>query len=205
MSKKAKTKVSLQTEELKDFLKHIITNNRHLQTKGKIPAAVEVVGESGIGKTSTILQVAEEMNLDCVKINLSQIEEIGDLTGYPVRQFQVCKAIPSSAKVPVEKIVEKTVIENRPTMRTVMVEGKEVQREVMIPTEVKIQEKVVEEITEDITECLWIDEQATDEYIKRGYQFTGEKRMSYCPPEWIAGKEKGGILLLDDWNRADYK
>lgn len=27
--------------------------------------------------------------------------------------------------------------------------------------------------------------------------------MSYCPPEWISGKEKGGILLLDDWNRAD--
>jgi hypothetical protein len=27
--------------------------------------------------------------------------------------------------------------------------------------------------------------------------------MSYCPPEWIANKERGGILLLDDWNRAD--
>jgi hypothetical protein len=29
--------------------------------------------------------------------------------------------------------------------------------------------------------------------------------MSYCPPEWIANKEKGGILLLDDWNRADVR
>jgi hypothetical protein len=27
--------------------------------------------------------------------------------------------------------------------------------------------------------------------------------MSYAAPEWIAGKEDGGILLLDDWNRAD--
>jgi hypothetical protein len=27
--------------------------------------------------------------------------------------------------------------------------------------------------------------------------------MSYCPPEWIANKANGGILLLDDWNRAD--
>jgi hypothetical protein len=29
--------------------------------------------------------------------------------------------------------------------------------------------------------------------------------MSYCAPEWISGKEKGGILLLDDWNRADIR
>jgi hypothetical protein len=29
--------------------------------------------------------------------------------------------------------------------------------------------------------------------------------MSYCPPEWISGKDNGGILLLDDWNRADMR
>ena len=29
--------------------------------------------------------------------------------------------------------------------------------------------------------------------------------MSYCAPEWIAGKKDGGILLLDDWNRADVR
>jgi hypothetical protein len=29
--------------------------------------------------------------------------------------------------------------------------------------------------------------------------------MSYCPPEWIADKTKGGILILDDWNRADIR
>ena len=29
--------------------------------------------------------------------------------------------------------------------------------------------------------------------------------MSYCPPEWISGKANGGILLLDDWNRADVR
>ena len=29
--------------------------------------------------------------------------------------------------------------------------------------------------------------------------------MSYCAPEWIADKKKGGILLLDDWNRADVR
>jgi hypothetical protein len=29
--------------------------------------------------------------------------------------------------------------------------------------------------------------------------------MSYCPPEWIADKTDGGILILDDWNRADVR
>ena len=29
--------------------------------------------------------------------------------------------------------------------------------------------------------------------------------MSYCPPEWIADKQGGGILILDDWNRADIR
>ena len=34
---------------------------------------------------------------------------------------------------------------------------------------------------------------------------TGKNRMSYCAPEWISDKKEGGILLLDDWNRADMR
>jgi len=49
---------------------------------------------------------------------------------------------------------------------------------------------------------LWVDELAVNEYLKNGYKMTGKNRMSYCPPEWIADKKDGGILLLDDWNRA---
>ena len=41
--------------------------------------------------------------------------------------------------------------------------------------------------------------------FRSGYKFTGQNRMSYCPPEWISGKTNGGILLLDDWNRADIR
>lgn len=54
-------------------------------------------------------------------------------------------------------------------------------------------------------ECLWVDEQAIHTYEKEGYGFTGKKQMSYCPPEWIADKPEGGILLLDDYNRADQR
>ena len=140
--------MSLNIKEAKQFLKHIINNNRYLQAQGKPPVAVEVVGDSGIGKTSTILQLAKETDLHFVKLNLAQIEELGDLVGFPIRQFEVCK-------------------------------------------------------TEN--DCLWIDEHAVEEYTKQGYSFTGKNRMSYCPPEWISGKTSGGILLLDDWNRADVR
>ena len=151
MAKKEKTKhaqVSLNVKEAKQFLKHIIDNNRYLQKQNKPPVAVEVIGDSGIGKTSTIVQLANELDLNFVKLNLAQIEELGDLVGFPIRQFEVCQ---------------------------------------------------------NNDKCLWIDEHAVDEYTKQGYTFTGKNRMSYCPPEWISGKSTGGILLLDDWNRADMR
>ena len=148
MTKKTHQPVSLNINEAKEFLTHIVKNNRFLQENKKLPVATEIIGDSGIGKTSMVLQVAEELDLNLVKLNLSQIEELGDLVGFPIRQFEVCK---------------------------------------------------------DKDNCSWIDEHAVEEYTKLGYKFTGQNRMSYCPPEWIAGKTKGGILLLDDWNRADIR
>ncbi len=57
----ASRQVDLNVKEAKEFLKHIISNNRYLQSGGKPPVAVEVVGDSGIGKTSTIVQLAKEL------------------------------------------------------------------------------------------------------------------------------------------------
>ena len=144
--------VSLNTDELKNFLTHIITNNRHLQGLGKNMVSTEVVGESGIGKTSTVVQLADELNLNFVKLNLAQIEELGDLVGFPIRQFQMAKKDEN----------DKWIIK-------------------------------------------WADEHLIEDFRKKGYQSTGKSQMSYCPPEWIADKKGGGILLLDDWNRADIR
>jgi hypothetical protein len=151
MAKKSTSKtnasVSLNVNELKDFLKHIIDNNRFLQENNKPMVSTEVVGDSGIGKTSSIVQLADELGLNFVKLNLAQIEEIGDLVGFPIRQFE-------------------------------MKEGKKTE---------------------------WVDENNVEDYRKKGFESTGLNRMSYCPPEWISGKTNGGILLLDDWNRADMR
>jgi len=43
------------------------------------------------GKTSAILQVAEELDLQCIKLNLSQLEEIGDLVGFPMKEHEMIK------------------------------------------------------------------------------------------------------------------
>jgi len=142
----AKT-LEVTTKELKGLLKHVINNNKFLQEQGKTPLAICVEGEAGIGKTSSIEQLASELNMQFVKLNLAQIEEISDLIGFPIRQFQLCKE----------------------------------------------------------EECLWIDEPAVQEFQHQGYKFTGNKRMAYCAPEWIAGKGENGILILDDFTRADQR
>ena len=146
-SKPTTQRISLNINEAKDFLRHIVNNNRYLQENNKPPVAVEIVGDSGIGKTSSIVQLKDELGFNFVKLNLAQIEELGDLVGFPIRQFEM----------------------------------------------------------ENKTEKNWIDEHAVEDYHKRGYSTTGLNRMSYCPPEWIAGKDQGGVLLLDDWNRADIR
>lgn len=243
--------VSLNIEELKGFVTHIVENNRFLQKQGKKPVAIEVIGDSGIGKTTSILQLASELNLNYVKLNLAQIEELGDLVGFPVRQFQLCKkgaatefksvAI-SAVSVPSTRKVKKTITKTITEMETRMVEefdvkitkkqvlegGKFVTKEVetkvpkMVEKEVPVEKEIEEEIEVDEIipnhevetieavvdndyECLWVDENAVDEYVKRGYEFTGNKQMAYCPPSWIADQQGGGILILDDYNRADVR
>jgi len=70
--------VSLNTNELKDFVKQIINNNRLIQQKGMTPVAINVEGEHGLGKTTVISQIAKEEGLDFVKINLAQLDELSD-------------------------------------------------------------------------------------------------------------------------------
>ena len=81
--------VQLNAEELKGFINHMVKNNQHIQAQGKVPVAVNIEGDAGLGKTSTILQLGKELGMDVVKLNLSQIEELGDLVGFPVKEFLV--------------------------------------------------------------------------------------------------------------------
>jgi len=81
--------VQLNVDELKGFIRHMVKNNQHIQAQGKIPVAINIEGDAGLGKTSAILQLGKELGMDVVKLNLSQIEELGDLVGFPVKEFLV--------------------------------------------------------------------------------------------------------------------
>jgi hypothetical protein len=83
------SQVKLNVEELKDFIKHMINNNQHIQAENKVPVALNVEGDAGLGKTSAIIQLGKELALQVVKLNLSQIEELGDLIGFPYKEFQI--------------------------------------------------------------------------------------------------------------------
>jgi hypothetical protein len=139
--------VKLNVEELKSFIKHMIVNNQTIQAQGKVPVAVNIEGDAGLGKTSAIMQLGQELGMQVVKLNLAQLEELGDLVGFPVKEYQVKNA-----------------------------EGK----------------------------TLWITEQEIEMASSKGYRVV-DKRMSHAAPEWIQGKGEGGILILDDYTRADQR
>ena len=85
------SQVQLNVDELKGFLKHIVNNNQYIQAEGKVPVAINVEGDAGLGKTSAVKQLATEMNMDIIKLNLSQIEELGDLIGFPFKEFEMVR------------------------------------------------------------------------------------------------------------------
>jgi nucleoside-triphosphatase THEP1 len=86
------SQVQLNVEELKDFIKHMVKNNQHIQAEGKVPVAINIEGDAGLGKTSAIMQLGKELDMQVVKLNLSQIEELGDLVGFPVKEFEITNA-----------------------------------------------------------------------------------------------------------------
>jgi len=86
------SQVQLNLSELKDFISHMVKNNQHIQAQGKVPVAVNVEGDAGLGKTSSIKQFAKEHNMEFIMLNLAEFEELGDLVGFPVKEFQIQNA-----------------------------------------------------------------------------------------------------------------
>ena len=86
------SQVQLNLDELKDFVKYMVTNNQHIQANGKVPVAVNIEGDAGLGKTSSVKQLAAELNMDIIRLNLAEFEELGDLVGFPVKEFEIANA-----------------------------------------------------------------------------------------------------------------
>ena len=72
--------------EFTDVFNYLLDNNKQLQEKGLTPIAIGLEGAAGIGKTSLIQQVAEKRGMTLCKLNLAQLEEVGDLVGFPQKE-----------------------------------------------------------------------------------------------------------------------
>lgn len=74
--------------QVKRLLNYTIDNNLKLEEDNKMPIAVSLEASAGIGKTSIVAQIAAERNMGFTKLNLSQLEEAGDLIGFPQIEYE---------------------------------------------------------------------------------------------------------------------
>ena len=79
---------TVSMKEVKNLINYTIDNNLRLQEKGKVPIAISIEASAGIGKTSILQQIAEERKMNFVKISLHELEEAGDLIGYPSMEYE---------------------------------------------------------------------------------------------------------------------
>ena len=75
--------------EFKEVFTYLLNNNKHLEDSNLRPIAIGVEGEAGIGKTTLIEDIAKERGMTMCKVNLAQLEEIGDLVGMPMKECEV--------------------------------------------------------------------------------------------------------------------
>lgn len=75
-------------EQVKNLLNYTIDNNNKLQENGVTPIAISLEATAGIGKTSIVEQVAKERNMNFTKLSLHEMDEPGDLIGYPQIEYE---------------------------------------------------------------------------------------------------------------------
>lgn len=80
--------------KVKSLINYTIDNNNRRQENGEMPIALSFEASAGVGKTSIIRQVAEERGMGFTKLNMAQLEEAGDIIGFPQVEYecQIAKA-----------------------------------------------------------------------------------------------------------------
>lgn len=149
---------TITLDEFSEIFKYLLNNNRKLIDSGKKPTAVGITGAAGLGKTTVIQDLAISLGMTFVKVCLSEIEEISDLVGFPLKEYK--------ARI------------------------------------------LVKDGDNERWEERWVSHDLLNTYLSLPcgtYEFTDETRMSYAPPKWLPKEynDKGTILLLDDYTRAN--
>ena len=77
----------MNLEEIKSNINYLIDNNQFLESKELKPYTICLEGGHGIGKTAIVEEIAKTRAMQFTKINLGAIEEVGDLTGFPIKKY----------------------------------------------------------------------------------------------------------------------
>lgn len=72
--------------EFTGVFNYLLDNNKALQESGLSPIAIGLEGEAGIGKTTVVEDIAKKRGMSFCKLNLSQLEEVGDIVGFPMKE-----------------------------------------------------------------------------------------------------------------------
>lgn len=78
----------ISIDKAKELINYFIDTNIKLQEDGKDPISIGLEANAGVGKTSIVEQVAKERNMGFVSIRLAEMEEAGDLTGFPITEYE---------------------------------------------------------------------------------------------------------------------
>lgn len=94
---KGQSFITLAPRQISSFIKTTVEKNRAAQFDtnlnnglGWLPIAIEIEGNAGIGKSSLIDEIAKELKIDFVKVNLGELSDEGDLLGLPSKKFEIC-------------------------------------------------------------------------------------------------------------------
>lgn len=80
----------MRISEFTGVFNYLLDNNKELQeNKGLTPIAIGIEGAAGIGKTAVVEEVAKERGMTFCKLSLSQLEEVGDLCGFPMKEVKL--------------------------------------------------------------------------------------------------------------------
>lgn len=107
-------KNTITMNEVKNLVNYVIDRNLKLQEAGKMPIAISLESSAGVGKTSIIQQIAEERGMTLTKLNFAELDEPGDLIGYPEIEYecQVCVPVKDANGQIKAKVLPDTVWAN---------------------------------------------------------------------------------------------
>ena len=80
---------TISLDDFANIFRYLIGNNKKLEDSGKGPIAIGATGPAGLGKTTIVEDLAKEMGMTYVKLSLAQIDEAGDLVGFPIKEFKI--------------------------------------------------------------------------------------------------------------------